>query len=88
MKRNWKRILSLLLCMAMVLTMDTPAFAEDNVSGNAAKAVQETAAPQNAAASEVQQTEAAGEVSDDTAEAVSDDTAETVSEEAVSENTA
>ena len=43
MKRNWRRILSLILAAAMILTMNTQAFAADAVSADAAAAADMTA---------------------------------------------
>lgn len=76
MKRNWKRILSLLLCVAMVLTMDTSAFAGEYVSENAAEAAETQAVSAEGIADETSEAETVSASAENTEAAASEDTAD------------
>ena len=85
MKRDWKRLLAMLLCAAMVMTMDTQAFAADGMETSVSEA---DAASENAVSTD-EMTQAVTSAAGST-EAVSENAAESAeisaSEDMISED--
>lgn len=102
MKRNWRRILSLILAAAMILTMNTQAFAADAVSADSKSEVPggtesisesgsagtQVAAAETAAVTEACSTESAEAESEDAAGTAGENTEISASEDEVSEDIA